>query len=122
MSYTKKDKSLIAHGQKQVGYREDFWTGRRTVTGYYCAICGRRFSLSDLEVDHIKPRSKRGSEKPSNLQLVCPRCNKLKGSKVMRQSSPAKRKGSTVNRKHSTTKRKTTSVKGRSSTVTRKQR
>ena len=106
MGYTKKDKSLIAHGRKQVGYRRDFWTGRRTVTGYYCAICGRRFSLGDLEVDHIKPRSKRGSEKPSNLQLVCPRCNKEKGSRVKKKSTPAKKRASTVKKKVSTVRRK----------------
>lgn len=106
MGYTKKDKSLIARGRKQYIYTEDDWTGQRTIVGCYCAICGRKFSLADLEVDHIKPRSKRGSEKPSNLQLVCPRCNKEKGSRTKRQTTAAKRKTTTTKRKGSTASRK----------------
>ena len=46
-----------------------------------CAICGRRTSFDDGEIDHIKPLAKGGTNKPSNLQWLCHRCNKLKGSK-----------------------------------------
>ena len=106
MAYTKEDKKLIARAQRQIRYTVDVWDGHRTATGYVCNICGRRFSLSDLEVDHIKPRSKRGSGKPSNLQLVCPRCNKEKGSKLRGGTGAVKSKSSTVKRKASTTKRK----------------
>lgn len=35
-----------------------------------------------MEVDHIIPRSKRGSDNPSNLQLLCPACNKKKSAKI----------------------------------------
>lgn len=46
-----------------------------------CAICGRKTEFYDGEVDHIKPLAKGGSNSPSNLQWLCHRCNKLKGSK-----------------------------------------
>ena len=31
-------------------------------------------------MDHIKPKTKGGTDKPNNLQWLCHRCNKLKGS------------------------------------------
>ena len=45
-----------------------------------CAICGRETAFDDGEVDHIKPKTKGGTDKPNNLQWLCHRCNKLKGS------------------------------------------
>jgi len=46
-----------------------------------CAICGEKTAFDYGEVDHIKPIAKGGSNSPSNLQWLCHRCNKLKGSK-----------------------------------------
>ena len=45
-----------------------------------CAICGRETAFDEGEVDHIKPKTKGGTDEPSNLQWLCHRCNKLKGS------------------------------------------
>lgn len=38
---------------------------------------------NNLELDHIQPQSTGGSNHPSNLQLLCPNCNKIKGNKPM---------------------------------------
>lgn len=44
--------------------------------GWKCLSCGR--GAHDgvlLEVDHIKPRSRGGSNRPDNLQTLCKKCN-----------------------------------------------
>jgi len=43
-----------------------------------CRACGVSDPLT-LEVDHIVPRSKGGTDHPSNLQALCPFCNNTKG-------------------------------------------
>lgn len=43
-----------------------------------CAYCGAKDTA--LEVEHIKPRSKGGSDRVSNLTLACHPCNQRKGN------------------------------------------
>ncbi len=50
-----------------------------------CNGCGTKFPLRNLTVDHIKPFSKGGSDKPSNLQLLCGSCNSAKGNGTQAQ-------------------------------------
>lgn len=72
--------------------------------GYACQLCGivgreehrsrrdgwrtngYRFPTLDgstyLSVDHIVPRSKGGSDEPSNLRTLCHPCNARKGTKA----------------------------------------
>jgi 5-methylcytosine-specific restriction endonuclease McrA len=45
--------------------------------GGKCMKCG---ATENLEIDHIKPRSKGGSNKIENLQILCHDCNAKKGS------------------------------------------
>ena len=47
---------------------------------YYCKICDHPFRREYLEIDHIEPKSNRGKWKLDNLQLLCSRCNRRKGS------------------------------------------
>ena len=48
-----------------------------------CAGCATHFELRNLEVDHIVPRAKGGTDHLSNLQLLCGHCNRVKGDRGM---------------------------------------
>lgn len=51
------------------------------IYGRTCSICGRKITkLSDLELDHTKPYSKGGRK----LALAHSDCNRVKGSKSLR--------------------------------------
>ena len=48
-----------------------------------CAYCQKEGA--PLEVEHIHPRSKGGSDRVSNLTLACTKCNQKKGNKTVEQ-------------------------------------
>lgn len=45
-----------------------------------CPYCGRRFELSEMHADHIKPWSKGGTTTPDNCQMLCLDCNLSKSN------------------------------------------
>ena len=45
-----------------------------------CAYCGRRITFRELDIDHVVPKSKGGSNDLQNLFPSCMRCNRLKDS------------------------------------------
>lgn len=49
--------------------------------GGYCNLCEAHFEKQHLEVDHIVPVSKGGTDHISNLQLLCGNCNRTKGAR-----------------------------------------
>lgn len=49
--------------------------------GGHCAGCKEHFETRHLEIDHIIPRSKGGSDYMDNLQLLCGSCNRIKGNR-----------------------------------------
>ena len=51
----------------------------------HCNGCKLAYALKDMHMDHIKPRSKGGSDMPRNLQLLCGNCNTTKGDGTMKQ-------------------------------------
>ena len=50
-----------------------------------CPTCRREYAYKNLEIDHKVPRAKGGSDALDNLQLLCGRCNRLKGAKSMEE-------------------------------------
>ena len=47
----------------------------------FCAGCGEHFQMRHLEIDHIQPRSRGGTDHMDNLQLLCGSCNRIKGDR-----------------------------------------
>lgn len=50
---------------------------------YRCAYCGK--TAVPMEIDHIRPRSRGGSHRVSNLALACHGCNAAKGNQTARE-------------------------------------
>ena len=53
---------------------------------FKCQYCGR--SAKDgaiLEIDHIVPKSKGGTDDPENLITACRECNRGKGNKILKE-------------------------------------
>jgi len=48
-----------------------------------CAGCETHFPFRVMDVDHILPRVKGGTDHPDNLQLLCSGCNRSKGGRTM---------------------------------------
>ena len=46
-----------------------------------CQLCGATREQERLEVDHIVPRSKGGTNGPDNLQVLCAPCNRGKSNR-----------------------------------------
>jgi diadenosine tetraphosphate (Ap4A) HIT family hydrolase len=76
--------------------RSDPWSHRRKANGYVsgtiryevlkragsrCELCGVSTEFRALEIDHIIPRSKGGSDDISNFQVLCTSCNGTKNNR-----------------------------------------
>ncbi len=49
---------------------------------YKCAYCGIKFSTSDLNLEHVVPKSRGGKTDWSNIVTSCIPCNLRKGSRL----------------------------------------
>jgi len=47
-----------------------------------CQYCGRRFPRSELNLDHVVPRSRGGTSAWENVVCSCVGCNRTKGSRT----------------------------------------
>ncbi|MCL2933549.1 MAG: HNH endonuclease [Trichodesmium sp. MAG_R03] len=45
---------------------------------YHCQSCGKSSTQTKLNIDHIIPLARRGSNDISNLQTLCQKCNQKK--------------------------------------------
>jgi 5-methylcytosine-specific restriction endonuclease McrA len=52
-----------------------------------CQYCGKRFSATDLTLDHIVPRVQGGGNSWVNLVCACLRCNTKKGGRTPKQAN-----------------------------------
>lgn len=48
-----------------------------------CCGCQYEMPIHVLEIDHVIPKSKGGRDQAKNIQLLCPKCNKIKGNRDM---------------------------------------
>ena len=48
----------------------------------HCQYCGKKFSTSELSLDHVVPRSQGGLQSWENLVCACVRCNVKKGGRT----------------------------------------
>lgn len=51
----------------------------------YCPGCKEHEKFKNMDVDHMVPRSRGGTNDLENLQLLCRKCNASKGSKTMEE-------------------------------------
>ena len=101
-SFNVKDKEFLYERQK----------GR-------CNGCKEKLPMRVLQVDHIRPFSKGGTDKPSNLQLLCGPCNASKGNgtqaqfekKLKASQAKAKAKSTTPSTRATTTSKATATTK-----------
>jgi len=50
-------------------------------SGQRCALCGATKNLRPLDIDHIRPSSRGGTDDVWNLQVLCSKCNRSKGNR-----------------------------------------
>lgn len=60
-------------------YRDTYFAKNSSNYGWYrCVRCGRSFRKGDIDIDHIIPQSRGGSDSEWNLQCLCVHCNRSK--------------------------------------------
>lgn len=82
--------------ESHLSARSDPWSHRRSSNGYVsgtiryevlkraksrCELCGISYEVKALEVDHIIPRSRGGTDDITNFQALCYSCNAAKGNR-----------------------------------------
>jgi 5-methylcytosine-specific restriction endonuclease McrA len=66
-----------------MGYREKYFKENKGFMGKYrCVRCGKWFPKDQIDIDHIIPKSKGGSDALYNLQAMCRHCNRSKNNKT----------------------------------------
>ncbi|MEI6428752.1 MAG: HNH endonuclease [Pseudanabaena sp. ELA607] len=59
----------------------DWGLGERCWWGTHCSSSDV-FTLDELTLDHLMPKSKGGSNNPENLRLACRKCNSSRGDSL----------------------------------------
>ena len=74
-------------------YREIGLKTNNSNYGWYtCVHCGRKFRKGSIDIDHIIPQSKGGTNRPENLQCLCIHCNRSKGNRTMQTSEDLRKR------------------------------
>lgn len=55
--------------------------------GYRCCYCGKNFPPSELNLDHVIPRSRGGKTDWNNIVTACIACNLRKGNKLPNEAN-----------------------------------
>lgn len=59
---------------------------------YTCVHCGKKFRKNSIDIDHIIPKSKGGTNTPENLQCLCIHCNRSKKDNTERTKEDLKKR------------------------------
>lgn len=74
-----KSNRTKAHGGTPYTYKQELALFEKQ--GRKCAICRCKLAVGAYQRDHIMPLALGGGLDISNIQIVCPSCNQLKGAK-----------------------------------------
>ena len=69
--------------------KQDVKFNRRNIyarDGNRCQYCGKKYSTSELSLDHVLPRSQGGKATWENIVCCCVRCNVRKGGRTPEQA------------------------------------
>lgn len=79
------------------GYRKNGKMYLPQEKGWYtCTRCGKKLRWKDVDVDHIQPKSKGGSNDAYNLQVMCKHCNRSKGASTEDTKNDLKRRSKQI--------------------------
>jgi len=73
------DLTLRTHQRRAFNFQDYLMIAVRSDTR--CDRCGSRSPDVKLEIDHILPASRGGSDLPWNLRFLCERCNRSRGNR-----------------------------------------
>lgn len=60
-------------------YRDEWFKNNESNHGWYtCVRCGKKLRKGYVDIDHIIPRNRGGSDNLNNLQCMCRHCNRSK--------------------------------------------
>ncbi|PPK77516.1 HNH endonuclease [Lacrimispora xylanisolvens] len=79
-------------------YRDKAFNNATSKNGWYkCPKCGKNFRKSEIDIDHIVPKSQGGDNSRYNLQLLCYHCNRSKQADTSDTSSDLKKRRNELN-------------------------
>lgn len=79
--------------EENENYREKGLANTNSNYGWYkCVKCGKSFRKGDMDIDHIVPKSKGGSNSRENLQCICKHCNRSKQADMSETNSDLRRR------------------------------
>lgn len=78
-------------------YRDKWFRANPSIAGMYqCRNCGGWFKKSEIDIDHIIPRNKGGTDDLWNLQPMCKHCNRSKSDDTI-ETAPDLAKSVVIN-------------------------
>ncbi len=72
LTYDRIPKRTVRFSRKNIYYRDK----------YTCQYCAQKFGPSDLNIDHVVPRSRGGKSTWDNVVCSCQECNRKKGGRT----------------------------------------
>ena len=81
-------KGIMSSHKGVVG--KDFYQKLMEQQGGKCAFCSTKLESVEVHIDHMVPLSRGGMHDESNLQLLCARCNEVKGPRTQTEFALSK--------------------------------